>query len=416
MTDKKFTFEVLCLDSTGTSVIKSEQNLTYSLLANGDLWIEPQIRDNTIVDSRLNISLGVKLINKEVENDINLKNTFLIKVKGEFDTLENFRIKLISHLHNQKYNNIYIILDEISADISCKIYPKINLVENLLRKYVIKFFVTKLGQSWWNVTADSEMKKKVVARKNNENFFSTFIDNKVYLIDFGELGKIVHSQSSGFISREDIVSKVLDLEETPTAIQNLKKELESNYTKFFKDTFKDKDFQQKWEELEKLRHKVAHNNLFTKTDLDKANTLSKELIEIVNEANSKIETINFSIDEKDLIKENIVSGLVTFDVITEDELLKKLDESEKWALRTRDNFVGLKHFVTNYLGTQGFDYRSSFELINQLETKGIIELYDYQGPTNEYPLTAIRRVKKNDSNGTLADNEQLNGIKNKLSK
>jgi hypothetical protein len=395
MADKKYTFEVLCLDSTGTSVIKSEQNLTFSLLANGDIWLEPHMRDNTIIDNRLNISLGIKLINKEVENDLNLKNTFLIKLKGEFETLEAIRIKLITHLHHQKYNNIYIILDEISAEISCKIYPRINLVENLLRKYVMKFFVTKLGQSWWNVTADGEMKKKVIARKNNENFFSTFIDNKVYLIDFGELGKIVHSQSSGFISREDIVSKILELDETPAAIQNLKKELESNYTKFFKDTFKDKDFQQKWEELEKLRHKVAHNNLFTKSDLEKAEKLTKELIDIVTDANSKIETISFSSDEKDLIKENIVSKLVTFDVITEDELLKKLEESEKWALRSRDNFVSVKHFVTNYLGSQGFDYRSSFELINQLETKGLIELYDYKGPTNEFPLTAIRRVKEN---------------------
>jgi DNA-directed RNA polymerase subunit F len=394
MSDKKYTFEVLCLDSTGTSVIKSEQNLTYSLLANGNLWLEPQLKNNTIIDSRLNISLGVKLINKANETDINLKDTFLIKVKGEFETLEDFRIKLISYLNNQKYNSVYIILDDISAEISCKIYPKINQVENLLRKYVIKFFVTKLGQSWWNVTADSEMKKKVIARKNNENFFSQFIDNKVYLIDFSELGKIVHSQSSGFISREDIVSKVLSLEETPNAIQNLKKELESNYTKFFKDTFKDKDFQQKWEELEKLRHKVAHNNLFTKLDHERSDKLTKELIDIINEANSKIESINFSLDEKDIIKESIVSGLMTFNVIEENELLMKLEESERWALRSRDNFVGLKHFVTNYLGSQGYDYKSSYELINQLEAKGLIEVYEFQGPINDFPVTAIKRINK----------------------
>lgn len=258
----------------------------------------------------------------------------------------------------------------------------------------MKFFVTKLGPSWWNVTADSEMNKKVNQRKNNELVFANYIDNKAYLIDFGELGKIVHSQSSGFISREDIVNKVLDLEESGEAIKKLKAELESNYTKFFKDTFKTNNFQQKWEELEKLRHKVAHNNLFTKHDLERAEELTTLLIDIINKANESIDSIQFNLEEKDLLKENISSNLGTFEVITKEVLLKKLAESETWAKRTRDNFVGLKHFVTNYLGSIGYDYRSSYELINQLESEGVLELYDYKGSNNLYPVTAIRSNEK----------------------
>lgn len=387
----KYTFEILCLDSSGTSVIRSEENLAYSLLANDDLWISPQKKGSTIVDDKLNITLGIKQLSKEEERDVSVKNTFLIKLKGDFEPIEEFRMKIVSYLHKQGYAQIYILLDEASSEISCRIYPKINLVENLLRKYVMKFFITKLGPSWWNVTADSEMKKKVNTRKGNETLFSNFIDNKAFLIDFGELGKIVHSQSSGFISREDIVSKVLGLEETSDAIKNLKRELESNYTKFFQDTFKDKGFQTKWEDLEKIRHKVAHNNLFTRKDLDVADVLTTDLIEIINEANSKIDSITFSIDEKVTIQENIASTFETYEVISEEILMEKLEDSERWALKTRDNFVSLKHFVTTYLGSQGYDYRTSYDMVNNLEKRGLIELYEFNSPNNLYPITAIRK-------------------------
>lgn len=390
----KYIFEILALDSTGQGTIKTSLALAYSLMSNSGIWINPKLLDNKIHDDGLNITLNINEISKEEEQDINIKNTLIIKLKGDFEEVEQIRIKILKHLNAVGFDKTYVLTDEVSSKIACEIYPKINEAENLLRKYLMKFFVTKLGPSWWNVTADSEMNKKVNQRKNNELVFANYIDNKAYLIDFGELGKIVHSQSSGFISREDIVTKVLELEESADAIKKLKAELESNYTKFFKDTFKTNNFQQKWEELEKLRHKVAHNNLFTKHDLERAEELSSFLIDIINKANESIDSIQFNLEEKDLLKENISSSLGTFEVITKEVLLKKLAESETWAKRTRDNFVGLKHFVTNYLGSIGYDYRSSYELINQLEAEGIVELYDFKGSNNLYPVTAIRSVEK----------------------
>lgn len=407
-----YIFEILTLDSTGHCTIKTNIALAYSLMSNSGIWIKPTLKDNKIHDEILKITLGINDITQEEEQDFNIKNSLLIKMKGGFEEIEQIRVKILTHLKSAGFDRSYVLTDEVSSKIACEIYPKVNETENLLRKYLMKFFVTKLGPSWWNVTADSEMNKKVSQRKNNELFFSNYIDNRAYLIDFGELGKIVHSQSSGFISREDIVSKVLELDETSEAIIKLKTELESNYTKFFKDTFKTNNFQQKWEELEKLRHKVAHNNLFTKNDLDRADDLTISLLEIIKKANESIDTIQFNIEEKDLLKENISSNLGTYEIISKEELFRKLNESENWAKKLRDNFVGLKHFVTNYLGSIGYDYRSSYELINQLEEEGLIELYDYQGSNNLYPVTAIRSVKQ--ANGTLSVDGNLLAIKEKL--
>jgi len=389
-----YIFEILTLVSSSTTTIKSEETLSYSLMSNSELWSVAILKDkNKIIDTKQGITLGINQVTQEQEQDYNIKDTYIIKLKGNFESVEMIRLKILKHLQLNGFDHTYILTDEVSSKIAEEIYPKINLVENLLRKYVLKFFITKLGPSWWNVTADSEMKKKVTQRKNNEPLFSQYTDNRAFLIDFGELGKIVHSQSTGFISREDIVNKVLDLEESEEAIKNLKKELESNYTKFFKENFKSNNFQQKWEELEKLRHKVAHNNLFSKDDLEKSELVSKDLLEILNNANSSLENVEFNLDEKDLLKENITISLETYNVISEEELFKKLKESEDWALTSRDNFVGLKHFVINYLGSIGYDYRSSYDLINKLEEEGKIDIYDYKGSNNLYPVKAIRKNK-----------------------
>ena len=116
----------------------------------------------------------------------------------------------------------------------------------------------------------------------------------MYLIDFGELGKMVYSLSSGYINKDDILNKLLNIEESVDALKELKNELQSNYNKFFKDTFKDKQFQKKWESIEKLRHKVAHNNLFIQEDLTKGKRDCEELIKIIEEANKAMEQINFT--------------------------------------------------------------------------------------------------------------------------
>ncbi|UQA77581.1 hypothetical protein K2F45_11600 [Sphingobacterium siyangense] len=393
MKSTTYTFEIMTLVSTGGTTIKSDEHLSYSLMSNSEIWKSPELRGkNKIHDKDLGITLGINQTTQEHEDDHSIKNTFVIKLKGSFECVENIRIKLLRHLHLNGFDHTYILSDEISAKIAQDIYPNINVVENSLRKYILKFFITKLGPSWWNVTADSEMKKKVTLRKNNETLFSQYTDNRAYLIDFGELGKIVHSQSSGFISREDILNKVLDLDETSEAIKKLKTELESNYTKFFKDNFKSNNFQQKWEELEKLRHKVAHNNLFSIDDLRNAEVLCDGLLEILNKANDTLESVEFNLDEKDILKENIAISLDTYNVISENDLIKKLKESQDWALTTRDNFVGLKHFVVNHLGSIGYDYRSSYELINKLEQEGKIEIYDYKGESNLYPVKAIKSL------------------------
>lgn len=383
-----YIYELMALDCEGNCDIENEENLIHSILSNWKILKKAEIKKGIIIDKELHLSISVVQINKD-EADISIKKTFIIKVEGKYNEISEIRIQILKHLNAVRFDRIYMLNDDISSDISLKIYPKINEVENLLRKYLVKFLVTKLWPDWWKLTANSDMTKKANLRKNNELVFSEFIDNQVYLIDFGELWKMIYAQSSWFISREDILGRILDLDENEDAIKKLKDELKSNYIKFFKNTFKDNGFQEKWEALEKLRHKVAHNNLFTTEELELAKSLYDDVKKIIESANQWIDTIQFSSDEKTAFRENISMNSANYETIDKSELLEKLRQSEEWASK-KESFVWFSHFVVNFLGSMWYNYRNSNNIINELVEEWIIEKYEYTSENNPYPIAAIR--------------------------
>ncbi len=386
-----FTFELLALDTGDASPIQSESNMLHSLLGNGKLWKRPTLEKTSsrIIDGELTVTVVPVVGDPELKFTLN--RAFLIRLTGPSPGLEPLREPLAEHLKRQSFDRVYILVDEVSERIACQIYPLIYKVENLLRAYVIKFMTTRLGPQWWDNTATSELKKKINQRRDNEQVFAQHVDNKAYLIDFADLGQIIFAHSSGCTTKEEIIKMVSDVDETPDAIRALKAHLQSNYQKFFKETFKDKGFQAKWEALEKIRHKVAHNNLFTAADFERAEETADELREIIQEAIRTVDAVALAAEEKDAIKESLVDrGL--FDVVSEDRFLEELRGAESYFSRN-DEFVGLKHFVRTHLGEQGYDYRASYELAKSLDKQGRIEIYQVDNPYGNYPTSAIRIAK-----------------------
>ncbi len=365
----------------------------YNLISNSTLWSSPEIKpDHYIVDASKVIRIHIKKIDiQKTNNETGLRQVYILTVNGKFESLEPFRIPLLSYLKALNFDSLYVLEDHISLIIARRIYPNIYKVESFLRKYVIKFFVTKLGPKWWQLTAGSEMQKKTVDRKNNETVFSEYVDNEVYLIDFGELGKLIYSQSSGNLSRDDIANKVIKLENTVQALQNFKEEIQSNYNKFFKSTFKENNFQNNWEELEKIRHKIAHNNLFTLEDEEKSTELISSLINTIETANKEIDKLSFS--DKD--KEYVVGSFIRFKEITKGVLMEELKRSVKWANESADGFVGLQNFIINILGSKGYGFQETKDLIKKLESENLVEIYTYNSDKNERGVAAIRFKDEN---------------------
>ncbi|MDJ0508794.1 MAG: HEPN domain-containing protein [Crocosphaera sp.] len=310
-------FEILALDTSEKSNVKSAIDLLYLFRSYGELWKNASLDERNLMITDGDATLEVQKVN----SDVGVDKTFLIKITGNYDWLEAKRINILNFLYSQKFDSLYVLLDQVSEQIACTLYPLIYQLENTLRTYLTKFMVTKVGLSWWKITATNELSKKVNDRKNNEKEFSEFIDNKLYLADFGDLGQLIYKHSSGFITKEDILKKIFEVEETPEAIRKLKNELQSNYQKFFCEHFKDKNFQKKWEEMEKIRHKVAHNNLFTNSDLETGKELFEDLINIITTATEEVDKVILQQEEKEAIEESIENSFEELDnfisIITE---------------------------------------------------------------------------------------------------
>jgi len=88
------------------------------------------------------------------------------------------------------------------------------------------------------------------------------------------------------------------------------------------------------------------------------------------------------------------SSTSPFKPISKEELLDRLSISEKWATKN-EGFLGLVHFVINYLGNAGYDYATSYEIINQLQDEGLLEIYDHQGEGHERSIKALRLSRRN---------------------
>jgi hypothetical protein len=390
--EDSFTFKVLVFNVEGKSTIQSEANLLYSMLSNGLLWEnEPASSEKDLSISSGGIRLHVRLV-QHSETTTSNKQAFLVEIAGCFDELERLRPILSEHLRSQRLGPLYILEDSVSERIACVLYPYLYRTENALRSYLVRFMTTRLGPEWWEVTATPELSQKVRARKNNETVFADHIDNKAYLIDFGDLGRMIYSFTSGFTGKDDIIRRISEMQETPDAIRELKADLQSNYQKFFRESFKDRDFQAKWEELEKIRHKVAHSNLFVRVDLDRGIQLADEVLNLINTATNEVEKVILKDEEKTAIQQSIISQGYSPYVITDQDFLSQLKAQED-HFATTGGFVGLAYFVKRCLGEQGFSVACSYGVTSRLQDEGKVEIYDVENPRGDYPTAAIRTVE-----------------------
>lgn len=425
MTKKKieneYCFEVLILDPNGKSEILSPKSLVYGIMSTEKLWSNAKSVEKNGEFSILDGEIELKI--KPVDTSSTLYDLieagFVIKVKSKnFEKLERFRLLFVIHLRNRlSFEHIRILTDDVSTEISNKAYPLINELENLLRRYISKFFTQKIGLDWWQKAVPDKVIDKTKMRTGNENVFSNIVQTDLTLIDFDDLGEIIYKHKLGFNRPQnlaDSLSQVNTIEE----LEKLKADLDSNYNRFFKENFKDKGFDKKWKQLFKIRNKVAHNNLFVIDDLDNTVNLHNELKEIILNAESKIDEFKFSVEEQVAIREKIsdkaensesiespkVLGKIDlseyerdeqplFEVITEEDFFKELERAENSLNYNHLTYVGLKSFITKLLGSKGYAYGPSYALANILKEKGKIKIYDVEDPASYWPVKAIKIVK-----------------------
>lgn len=376
-----------------------------------------------LTDNKSGISLFLKNLDTSKMLTDYSDAAFILLIEGtQFDTLEAFRLRLLRHLKTTlNFLHIRILTDDVSTFIANELYPKINKVESSLRRYLTKFFIQRVGINWWESTATRSMVEKVKLRGDRVDEYTDLVNEDVSLVDFDDLGELIYKQTSGFNQPEKIIDNIIQLKsfEELLIFQN---ELQGNYTKYFKEFFQDKYFEQRWKELHKIRNKVAHQRTFFQHDLERGTELADSLLNIIFEAEKKIDEIVFSIGEKDAIRQATIDAVYDFQAediienepkdqdinfrgglrglkvlgkitvplkdryITEDLLM---DELEDAMAKKYTQFLGLKWFVTSFLKDRGYVVATSYSVINIMIAKGDIEVYDIKAPEG-YLVKALR--------------------------
>lgn len=436
-----YTFEIYCIEPED---IKNENSFSKALSFSDNLWngnepIEKNEGNISLTQEQLNISLTIMPLDTEKMVTDYIETAFIVTVTSDnFENLESFRIRILKHLKAKLgFTHLRVLRDDISTKIANDLYPKINEIENLLRRYLTKFFLQRIGIKWWEVSANSKMLDKVKLRqKDRRDEFTNYISTDIEYADFDDLGTLIYKQSSGFNKPEKALEELL-LINSLEKLEEFKSELKGNYIKYFKENFQQKNFEKLWIELFVIRNKVAHQGTFYATELERGNMLYEQLKEIITSAEDKIDEVVLSIEDKVALRNRSIDILteeqeesnehittsqgkekqlretnigvtvvgkidlpekrnVTYrghTVLTEEELFQQLEEAEE--IETNE-FIGLKWFVTQFLADRNFSIGFSYSLINILAEKGELELYDvpaYRG----YDIKAIRKTIKNES-------------------
>lgn len=407
-------FEMLVLDPGKKTNYQDAKSLFFALRGFSKLWKNPDLDEGNLTIQDGTTKLCVTDQAAVVNEDDSTKTTtsaFSITLSGEFDDIEPLRVYITEYLVEQKFGYRYITKDEISEQIACELYPYLYRLENKLRRYLTRFMTTRMGGEWWKVTASKQMADKANNRKGNEIIFGKHTHNDSFLIDFDDLGELVFQQTSGYLTREDIANRLMSLPETVDDIKKLKAELRSNYHKFFKETFADKDFKPKWEFWFKLRNKIAHNNLFTKKDLIEGIKLAEEIIQIIDDAEKSPEQPKASQLEREAIQEQFIAQELKEDIesshgessemslpissnsLSEEEFLRELEEQEKFYSQRPSGFVGLMRFLRYHLTELGHSQAEAEEVLNKLQRKNIVEVYYVENPYG-YGFSQTAALKK----------------------
>lgn len=396
-------FEILCLDSKEAVKSRTVKTLLYALMANDTLFEHPEM-DNSkgqIKDNSRKIQLQITQFSTDkMLTGARYSVAYIINVQcDDLAVLDIFRIQLIDYIKSIGFSNIRILLDEVSQHIAVSLYPQLYALENKVRTFIINFFLKNLGTNWTRLAMSGDTLSKIKSRKNNDRIFvsSDRVDSDVSLIDFDELGKILYSENSILSSKKaDNVTILIEKISTATDLSTLKSEvLEGNFYKYFKDCFTQKDFQNKWYDLYYYRNKLAHNGSFSQQEANLCIELCDSISSIIDTAYQKLDTFKLSTSDQEALmiavnefanedQERDMLNESSFATISEEILLSDLAIAQQTL-----PFVGLRYFVVDWLGKKGYDYESSFTLINYLEDKGIVKLTKVTDSSSEYPTTAI---------------------------
>ncbi|CAD2224087.1 hypothetical protein P3J6_110599 [Pseudoalteromonas sp. 3J6] len=249
---------------------------------------------------------------------------FYLSVSSLEENLESFRevLKMIRSACKTERFTVETLLNDLAHNNSCLAYSKIHEIENLMRRLITFFMITKVGKDWVNNNSPEVVKKNTSRdRKNNGKEYAS----ELHKVDFNHLADALfvpyqelnnsnlHKVIRAYKSHNDV-----DLEKLKQYVPI------SNWDKFFKGSVDTEAsyLEARWKKLTELRNRVAHSADVTEEECDEVDEIVDELKPILNDAFEK--SIKVEIDSTD--RERIISNLDT----RVGELFRQIDEFESY--------------------------------------------------------------------------------------
>jgi uncharacterized protein YutE (UPF0331/DUF86 family) len=199
---------------------------------------------------------------------------------------------------------VEILWDDISSSLSTAAYPVIHEIENMMRKLITKFMLTKIGLGWTKEAVPREVSESIKTKKNPAG------NNYLFETDFIQLSDFLFkpystANSSNLMEKLRSAASANDIN-----IDELKELVPtSNWERYFQPIVncKSEYLQTRWNKLYDLRCLVAHNNFIGQDDYENIVRLASEVKEKLVDALNKLDSINMSAEQKEEVAENIAT-------------------------------------------------------------------------------------------------------------
>lgn len=198
--------------------------------------------------------------------------------------------------------NLNTIWDEVSQYYCKSCYPRINEIENLMRKLIFRFMIKNIGSDWVKKSFPQKLRENVekIVEKNEAK---GLLENSLYEADFIQLIEFIFTP---YPQNRDI-NKLFEMINAAEKLDDLKKVKEfqpkSNWERYFSSIIKIDDLEDKWKKLYKYRNKVAHNKPLTKDDNKNIVSISEEIKKALSKVLDGLDDIVVDNSDKEMISE-----------------------------------------------------------------------------------------------------------------
>lgn len=315
---------LIFIDNEGIKC-NDEKSFNHLLQSNPDI----EVKNNKI--KYKSITVDYELTFGQIA-DTNRTYFHLIFNYNEIDKIDIYvsllkSVKSVIHIITKTPQTLY---DGISIYYSNLAYPIISDIENVMRRLITKFMLTKVGVDWIKDRTPDDVKSSI----NSSNKDLTYLHN----VDFIQLKNFLFSENYP-VHKENLVKKLkeakdiseLNLEDIKVLIPN------SNWERYFSTniSISKEKLIKSWDDLYDLRCNVAHNKTFNKTDYEKVKSLCDEIKPQLVQAFDSLSKIEIDKSTREMLKEEIVNN---FNVLY-GEFISKWRLIEKWVFESSKMFI-----------------------------------------------------------------------------